>query len=146
MCSPNRSVTFFIFVGLTFRVSSAIISVVAQRMVRRVCPYCRRPFRAPAEGQLAYCKELGEERTEFFYGSGCNSCANTGYLGRTAVFEILAMSEEIRRMLLTGAGAAQIRAQAKKEGMVSIWRDGMLKVKAGITTPYEVLRNVFSIG
>ena len=129
-----------------FLVSSALIGVVAQRMVRQVCPYCRRPFRAPAEGQLAYCKEMGEEQTEFFYGSGCNSCANTGYLGRTAVFEILNMSEEIRRMLLTGANAAQIQAQAKKEGMLSMWRDGMLKVKAGITTPCEVLRNVFSIG
>jgi len=129
-----------------FLVSSALIGVVAQRMVRQVCPYCRRPFHAPAEGQLAYCKEMGEERTEFFYGSGCNSCANTGYLGRTAVFETLNMSEEIRRMLLTGASAAQIQAQAKKEGMLSMWRDGMLKVKAGITTPCEVLRNVFSIG
>jgi general secretion pathway protein E len=129
-----------------FLISSALIGVIAQRMVRRVCPYCRRPYRAPAEGQIAYCKELDEERTEFFYGTGCNSCANTGYLGRTAVFEILAMSEEIRRMLLTGASTEQIRAQAKKEGMVSMWRDGMLKVKAGIVTPCEVLRNVFSIG
>jgi len=129
-----------------FLVSSALIGVVAQRMVRRVCPHCRRPFRAPVEGQLAYCKELDEEQTKFLYGSGCNSCANTGYLGRTAVFEILSMSEEIRRMLLTGASAAQIQLQAKQEGMVSMWRDGMLKVKAGITTPCEVLRNVFSIG
>jgi len=129
-----------------FLVSSALIGIIAQRMVRRVCPHCHRPSHAPAEGQLAYCKELGEERTEFLYGSGCNSCANTGYLGRTAVFEILNMSEEIRRMLLTGASAAQIQAQAKKEGMLSMWRDGMLKVKAGITTPCEVLRNVFSIG
>jgi len=129
-----------------FLVSSALIGVVAQRMVRRVCPHCRRPFRAPVEGQLAYCKEMDEEQTKFLYGSGCNSCANTGYLGRTAVFEILSMSEEIRRMLLTGASAAQIQLQAKQEGMVSMWRDGMLKVKAEITTPCEVLRNVFSIG
>ncbi|MBA7623316.1 Type II secretion system protein E [subsurface metagenome] len=130
----------------SFLVSSALIGVVAQRMVRKVCPYCRRPSCAPAEGQLAYAKEMGEERTEFLYGSGCNACANTGYLGRTAVFEILAMSEELRRMLLTGASAGQIRAQAKEAGMVSMWRDGMLKVKAGITTPDEVIRNVFSIG
>jgi general secretion pathway protein E len=129
-----------------FLVSSALIGVVAQRMVRRVCPSCRHLFRAPIEGQVAYNKELGEERTKFSYGSGCNSCANTGYLGRTAVFEILSMSEEIRRMLLTGASAAQIREQAKEEGMTSLWRDGMLKVKAGITTPCEVLRNVSSIG
>ncbi len=130
----------------SFLVSSALIGVIAQRMVRRVCPYCRHPSRAPVEGQLAYRKELGEDRNEFFYGSGCNSCANTGYLGRTAVFEILAMSEELRSMLLTGASTAQMRARAREEGMTSIWRDGMLKVKAGITTPDEVLRNVVSIG
>ena len=129
-----------------FLVSSALTGIIAQRMVRRVCPYCRRPSPAPAEAQVAYSRELGEERTEFLYGSGCNSCANTGYLGRTAVFEILSMSEEIRRMLLAGANSDEIRSQAKKEGMVSMWRDGMLKAKTGITTPCEVLRNVFSIG
>jgi len=129
-----------------FLVSSALIGIVAQRMVRRVCRYCHRLCPAPAEAQLAYCREMGEEQTEFFYGSGCNLCANTGYLGRTAVFEILAMSEEIKKLLLNGASAAQIRAQAKKEGMVSMWHDGMLKVKEGITTPDEVLRNVFTIG
>jgi len=129
-----------------FLVSSALVCVVAQRMVRKVCPYCRQPTPASTEGQLAYHEELGEERTEFLYGSGCNSCADTGYLGRTAVFEIMAVSEEIRRMLLTGASSAQIWSQAQKEGMVSMWHDGMLKVKAGITTPDELLRNVFSIG
>ena len=55
------------------------------------------------------------------------------------------MSESIRRMILSGAGSGDIRAQAYKEGMVSLWHDGMLKVKAGITTPYEVIRNVFSV-
>jgi len=129
-----------------FLVSSALIGIVSQRLVRRVCPHCRYSALAPIEGQLAYFKELGEERTEFIHGRGCNSCANTGYLGRTACFEILPITEKIRRMLLTGASAGEIRAQAQKEGMVSMWRDGMLKVKAGITTPCEVLRNVFSIG
>ena len=129
-----------------FLISSALIGIIAQRMVRKVCPYCQALLPAPTEGQIAYNKELGEERTKFSYGSGCNSCANTGYLGRTAIFEILTLSEEIRRLLLTGASSAQLIAQAKKEGMVSMWRDGMLKVKAGITTPDEVLRNVFSIG
>ncbi|MBA7675181.1 hypothetical protein ES703_83411 [subsurface metagenome] len=56
------------------------------------------------------------------------------------------MSESIRRMILAGADSDDVRAQANKEGMVSLWHDGMVKVKAGITTPYEVIRNVFSIG
>lgn len=129
-----------------FLVASALIGILAQRMVRRVCPYCQRLSPAPIEAQLAYNDDLGEKRTEFFYGSGCNSCANTGYLGRIAVFEILNMSDEIRRLLLTGASTAQIWAKAKEEGTTSMWHDGMLKVKSGITTPCEVLRNVFSIG
>jgi len=130
----------------SFLVTSALVGVVAQRMVRRVCRHCRRPTTAPPEGTLAYCNELGEVRSEFLYGSGCNACANTGYHGRTAAFEILSMSDGVRSMLLSGASAAEMRAEAKKEGMVSMWHDGMLKVKAGITTPCEVLRSVFSIG
>jgi len=129
-----------------FLVSSALIGGIAQRMVRRICPHCHCLSHAPVEAQLAYCKEMGEERTEFLYGSGCNSCAHTGYLGRVAVFEILPVSDEIRRQLLTGTSAAQIRTQAKQEGMVSMWHDGMQKVQSGNTTPCEVVRNVFSIG
>ena len=129
-----------------FLVSSALIGVVAQRMVRRVCPHCQYPTAAPIEAQLAYSKELGEERSEFFYGKGCNACTNTGYLGRIAVFEMLRVTDEIRRLLLTGASEAQIRTQAKEEGTTSMWHNGMLKVKSGVTTPCEVLRNVFSIG
>lgn len=129
-----------------FMVSSALMGVIAQRMVRRVCPHCQKPSPAPIEGQLAYAEELGEERIDFFYGKGCNACTNTGYLGRLPVLELLRMSDEIRRLMLTNAGEAQLRAQAKAEGMSSMWHDGMLKVKAGVTTTDEVLRNVFSIG
>jgi len=129
-----------------FLVSSALVGIIAQRMVRRVCPHCQKPTAAPIEAQVAYSKEMGEERTEFFYGKGCNACANTGYVGRVAVFEMLRMTDEIRRLLLAGASEAQIRAQAKEEGMISMFHDGMLKVKSGVTTPCEVLRNAFSIG
>ncbi|MFC1979316.1 GspE/PulE family protein [Chloroflexota bacterium] len=129
-----------------FLISSSLVGVVTQRLVRRICPHCRHTTRAPVQGQIAYEKELGEERTEFIYGRGCNACANTGYLGRTAIFEILPMSEEIKRMLLTQASASQIRVQAQEEGMESMWRDGMIKVKAGITTPCEVVRSVPFVG
>ena len=128
-----------------FLLSSAAIGIVAQRMVRRICPYCSRPTSVSPDEQLAYEQELNEKAAEFLIGAGCNFCANTGYLGRTGIFEVMVMSESIRRMILSNAGSDDIRAQAYKEGMVSLWRDGMLKVKAGITTPYEVIRNVFSI-
>jgi general secretion pathway protein E len=128
-----------------FLVSSGLVGVVSQRMVRRVCPHCHSLSEAPAEEQLAYKEELGEDRCEFYYGAGCNFCANTGYFGRTGVFEVMVLSEELRRMLLTGASSSELRARAVSEGMITMRRDGMLKVQQGITTPYEVMRAVFSI-
>jgi len=129
-----------------FLIASALIGVVAQRMVRRVCPYCSRATEVSPEEREAYEREMGEERSEFFVGAGCNFCAGTGYLGRSGIFEVMIASEAIRRMIVRSAGSDEIREQALKEGMVSLWHDGMIKVKAGVTTPYEILRNVFSIG
>ena len=127
-----------------FLIASAVIGVVAQRMVRRVCPDCSHLIEVPLAEQMAYEKEIGEKRTEFQYGTGCKSCAYTGYLGRTGIFEILAMSDTIRIMLSNQASSSQTRAQALKEGMVTMMNDGMRKVKAGITTPSEVLRSAYS--
>lgn len=129
-----------------FLLASAVIGVVSQRMVRRVCPYCSRPTPVSQDEQLAYEQAMNEKRSEFLIGVGCNFCSNTGYLGRTGVFEVMLMSEAIRRLTLSGAGADDIRAEAVKEGTMSLWHEGMLKVKEDITTPYEVIRNVFSIG
>ena len=130
----------------SYLIASALIGVVAQRMVRRVCPYCSNLMEIDPEEQAAYEAELNEKRSEFVVGNGCTFCANTGYLGRTGIYEVMLVSEVIRRMVVSGADADEIRMQAKKEGMVSLWHDGMLKVKTGITTPYEVIRNVYSIG
>jgi general secretion pathway protein E len=124
-----------------FLVSSALIGVVAQRMVRRVCPYCACPEAIPLIERMAYAKETGEEATEFSVGKGCQACVDTGYQGRTGIFELLQINDEIRAMLINGADIADVRAKAIKSGMVPLIKDGMLKVKAGITTPAEVLRN-----
>lgn len=129
-----------------FLVTSAVAGIVAQRLARCVCPHCRVLREAPEQERLIYEEEMGEKRAKFYYGAGCNFCANTGYLGRMGVFEILVMSDEIRRLLLRDASADAIKAQAIKEGMVPMWHDGMLKVQAGLTTSREVLRNVFAIG
>jgi general secretion pathway protein E len=127
-----------------FLIASAVICVLAQRMVRRVCPECSHPIEAPLVEQMAYEKEIGEKQTEFVYGTGCKSCAYTGYLGRIGIFEILAMSDTIRMMITNQVSSSEIRAQALKEGMVTMMNDGMRKVKEGITTPSEVLRNAYS--
>ena len=129
-----------------FLLSSALVGVIAQRMVRRVCPHCRELRQPSLEERIVYDEEMGPDQSQFYAGAGCNLCADTGYLGRTNVSEILSMNEEIRRMLLQDASAGDIKAQALRDGMVTLKRDGMLKVKEGITTVHEVLRNVFSIG
>ncbi len=128
-----------------YLISSALVGIVAQRMVRRICPHCRETYQPSIEESIAYEQEMGQHQANFYHGAGCNLCANTGYLGRTGVFEVLPLSEDGRRLLLEGASAVDIKAQALREGMVTLRRDGMLKVKDGITTPHEVLRNVFSI-
>ena len=114
-------------------------------MVRRICPDCRAPYHPSAEEQQVLDKELEAEAITFYHGTGCNLCANTGYRGRTGIFELLVMSEDIRKMLRDNAGASEIRAQAIAEGMITMKRDGMLKVKEGITSVSDVLRSVFSI-
>jgi general secretion pathway protein E len=126
-----------------FLIASAVIGVVAQRMVRRVCPDCSRLIEAPVVEQMAYEKEIGEKKTEFLYGTGCKSCTYTGYLGRTGIFEILTMSDTIGVMICNHASSSAIREQALEEGMTSMMNDGMRKVKEGITTPAEVLRNAY---
>jgi len=128
-----------------FLLSSALIGIIAQRMVRRVCPHCARKVTAPLVEQMAYEKEMGEARAEFMYGEGCAECVYTGYLGRTAIFEILTITDNLRRMIVGGSSNTDIRAAAFSEGLVPIARYGMMKAKAGVTTPYEVLRNAYTI-
>lgn len=128
-----------------FLVASALIGVVAQRMIRRICPDCARPVKVPLVEQKAYTKETGEERDEFLYGKGCKSCAYTGYRGRNGIFEILHINDAFRTMLLDGANVTQLRSQAIKEGMIPLSKDGMLKVRANITTPAEILRTAYTL-
>ncbi len=126
-------------------ISSTLIGIVGQRMVRRICPNCRTSYQPSEEERQSINRELEEKVTTFYHGTGCNLCANTGYRGRTGIFELLVMSEEIRNMLRSHANAGEIRAQAIAEGMVPMKQDGMLKAKEGITSISEVTRSVFSI-
>jgi general secretion pathway protein E len=129
-----------------FLIASCMIGIVAQRMVRRICPDCAQLIEAPPLERLSYEQEIGETQSRFLYGTGCRSCSFTGYLGRTGIFEILTMTDAIRMQITGGASSAEIRQLATKEGMVSLMKDGMRKVKAGITTPSEVIRSAYTMG
>jgi type II secretory ATPase GspE/PulE/Tfp pilus assembly ATPase PilB-like protein len=126
-------------------ISTTLIGVVSQRMVRRVCMNCRTPFKPSEEELAAYQEEMKEDDTTFYHGTGCDYCTNTGYRGRVGIFEFLIMTEPIRKLLRNHAGANEIKAQAIAEGMITMRQDGMQKVKQGITSISEVMRNVFSI-
>jgi general secretion pathway protein E len=128
-----------------FLITSALVGVVSQRMVRKLCPHCLIDTEPWADEAAAYREELGEPLENVRRGGGCNFCANTGYCGRTGVFEVLLLDEDIRRLLLKGASTAEIRAEALQKGMVTMRRDGMIKVREGITSPHEVMRNIYSI-
>jgi general secretion pathway protein E len=127
-----------------FAVSSGLIGVVAQRLVRKVCPECKTLTAPTATEALAYEQEMQEPAGEFYAGQGCNACSFTGYQGRLGVFEVLPVTEEIRALIAQRAHAPEIKELALKQGMVTMRRDGMLKVKQGLTTPSEVLRHVFT--
>jgi general secretion pathway protein E len=126
-------------------ISTTLIGIVSQRMVRRICTNCRSTYRPTDEELEAFNKEMGNEAVTFYHGTGCNLCADTGYRGRTGIFEFLTMSEPIRKMLRSNAGASELKAQAISEGMVSMKQDGMKKVKDGMTSISEVMRSVFSV-
>ena len=124
-----------------FLAASALLGVMAQRLVRTICPHCRVSYR-PDESVLAQLFE-GQpvpKDAVFFHGRGCSHCMQIGYLGRTGLYEMLEVSDAIRGLVTTNADAATIRKQAQKEGMRPLRLAGMDKVLAGQTTIEEVLR------
>lgn len=129
-----------------YLIASSIQGVVAQRMVREVCHECRVQQHRPVTEQRAYEEVMGEHVEQFAYGAGCNACAHTGYRGRLGVFEVLTMTDTIRNLFMAEASRDELTAQAGLDGMVPLRLDGMNKVKEGVTTPYEMLRVLYSIG
>jgi len=127
-------------------VSSTLIALVAQRMVRRICSNCRVSTTPSPHEQNIFRKDMAQELTTTYKGTGCHLCANTGYQGRTGIFELLIVSNEIKKMLINSAAIGELKEQAIREGMLTMKQDGMVKVRKGITTFDEVMNSVFTIG
>ncbi len=136
------TITRMIDMGVeAFNVASAVNLVVAQRLVRRICKDCKQPHTYTDE-EL---KGLGDNTEElkhiqFHRGRGCETCSGTGYKGRAGLYEVMAMSPELRRLVLRGGSVAEIRDQAVAEGMLTLRMDGMKKVERGVTTLEEVIK------
>ncbi len=136
------TVTRLVDMGIEpFLVSSSVLLVIAQRLARRICPYCKEPYKYPVE----VLKEVGftdEEigRIQTYRGKGCEKCDYTGYKGRVALYEVMEVVPEIRDAIVKGKNADEIRKIAKKYGMRTLREIGRIKIAKGITTPEEVLR------
>ncbi len=122
-----------------YLVSASLIAVLAQRLVRKICPNCKTEYQPPAAIRKTVEKFSGEA-IEFYRGLGCKKCRNTGYAGRIAVHELFVPSEEITEMINERANLRKLKQEAIKNGMVPLQLDGIEKVRAGIISIDEVLR------
>ena len=133
------TITRLIDMGIeAFNVASAVNLVAAQRLVRRICTDCKAPATYTREEVLSLGTDL--ENVRFMKGTGCDACGGSGYRGRQGLYEVMALSPELRRMILRGASVEEIRIQAVREGMLTLRADGVKKVERGITTLEEVVK------
>ena len=140
--APPSALTRLIDMGVKpFLVSTAVMAVMAQRLIRRLCKECRVPFvPTPVEmRQIGVTPDALAGRVVYRPG-GCDKCSNTGYRGRIGTYELFAMDSTLREMVFRGAGSVKLREQAKVAGgLVSLMEDGRRKFLAGETTIEEVL-------
>jgi len=136
------TITRMIDMGIEpFNVSSAVNLIVAQRLVRRICSGCKAEH-AYSDDEL---KVIGTtqkdwEGVTFYKGKGCERCAGSGYKGRAGLYEVMAFSAELRRLILRGASTAELQKQAVDDGMLTLRMDGIVKIRKGVTTLEEVVK------
>jgi type II secretory ATPase GspE/PulE/Tfp pilus assembly ATPase PilB-like protein len=123
-----------------FLIASSLISVIAQRLVRRLCNACKEAYK-PKKDVLLHLglTEKESEKITFYKAVGCPACNNTGYKGRLAIFEIMEITGNIARLIMDRADANVIRKQAIADGMTLLVQDGLRKIEQGLTTIEEVL-------
>jgi general secretion pathway protein E len=125
-----------------YLLTSTIIGILAQRLVRTLCPHCKEEYTALPElvEEIKLRRFTQEKDITLWHARGCKHCANTGYVGRVSILEMLPMTDSLRSMVMKHATATDLRAQAIREGMLTMYEDGLRKALAGVTTFEEVLR------
>lgn len=128
----------------SYLLSSCLLAVMAQRLVRKICPYCRASYDLPPGFFEEVAQALGVDSTqapsEVWRGAGCARCANTGFSGRTGIYELIRINDEIRRLIVKGADSGSILSKTQSMGMRTLRQDGLQKALAGQTTFEEVMR------
>ena len=128
-----------------FLVASSVVGVVGQRLVRRICRYCRTPYEPPVEELRFYQLAGGPPKQTFWHGEGCNFCFRTGFEDRVGVYELLTVSQEMKELLMRRANHDEIHALAVQQGMRSLRDGGIALVADDVTTISEVLRNIYTV-
>jgi general secretion pathway protein E len=125
-----------------YLLTSTVVGILAQRLVRNLCPHCRQPYAALPEviEQMGLRRFAPEGEVTLFRPGGCDQCSGTGYRGRMGIMEMLPMSDRIRSLVMRHANSADLRAAAVEDGMESMFENGLRKAVAGTTTVEEVLR------
>ena len=125
-----------------YLLTSTIIGILAQRLVRTLCPHCKEAYIALPElvEEINLRKFTQDSDITLWHARGCGHCANTGYIGRISILEMLPMTDALRSMVMKHATATELRAEAVREGMLTMYEDGLRKALAGVTTFEEVLR------
>ncbi len=126
-----------------FLVASSLVGVVGQRLVRKICPSCTAPYEPAAQDRASYESFGGPPKATFFHGVGCNYCSDTGYRDRVGVYEVLAVTDELRDLMVSAAAPQVMRALAVAQGMRTMGTEAMALVGRDITTIDEVMRNVY---
>jgi type IV pilus assembly protein PilB len=124
-----------------FLVATSVHMIVAQRLVRRICSACKEPIEAPA-GVLVNLgfTEREAKSIKLFKGRGCERCSSTGYKGRVGLYEVMEVSDDVRELILSGASAVELRTKAIEGGMISLRGSGLQKLREGVTSVDEVVR------
>lgn len=136
------AVTRLLEMGMeNYLISSSLLGIMAQRLVRVICPHCKEPY-SPEVGAMEEMEINQSEIKEFtiFKGAGCETCANTGFRGRRGIYELLLINDEIRELILAKSASNIIKEKGRSQGMKTLREAGWHKVKAGISTISEVLR------
>ena len=136
------AITRLVNIGIQpFLVASSVLAVMAQRLVRRICPKCKMKYEPPAHilAGLGLRPELAK-KANFMKGKGCGNCNKKGYRGRMGIYEMMPMTTQIREMTFKGESTENIRRTARRQGMRTLFEDGIVKAIKGLTTLDEVLR------
>jgi type IV pilus assembly protein PilB len=125
-----------------FKIAASLAGVVAQRLVRTICPNCKAPH-YPSKEVLAMLRYTGDHRRQFHRGSGCQQCFDTGCRGRTGIYEFLRATPEIKDMITAGASLSELQKQHKLQGGTTLLEDGLRRAEDGATSVEEVMRVAF---